>query len=261
VVIYDAPDASAESTGTRKLDPMTYYGRLTQRLLGAMTAPTRRGILFDVDMRLRPSGNKGPIATQRASFIDYYNTEAETWERMALTKARAVAGDISLMREMESVINHGIRSPLTRDKVAHDVMDMRQMLAKEKGDQDPFDMKLAAGALVDIDFIAAFLQIVHGCDQLSLHVASPALVLQNAQREGLISDEDAHVLIEARQMFNIVLQWERLLVAGRFDPTTLPPAVAGRVAAGVGLPDMKVLKAHLNDLRARVVSIRDHILA
>jgi [glutamine synthetase] adenylyltransferase / [glutamine synthetase]-adenylyl-L-tyrosine phosphorylase len=132
--------------------------------------------------------------------------------------------------------------------------------ATEKGDQDPFDMKLAAGALVDIDFMAAFLRIVHAKTYPTLQDPCPAHVIQEAMHQGLLSLEDGHVLLEARRLFNDVLQWERLLVSGRFDPTALPQAVATRVASAVGLPDIKVLKAHLDDLRSKVVNIRDRVL-
>jgi [glutamine synthetase] adenylyltransferase / [glutamine synthetase]-adenylyl-L-tyrosine phosphorylase len=131
VVIYDRPEEATESNGARKLDPMTYYGRLTQRLVGAITAPTRRGILYEVDMRLRPSGSKGPLATQLASFIDYFQTTddsgAETWERMALTKARVVAGDDSLKNDVEEAIKTAITPDAPPQKIAKDIVAMRQI--------------------------------------------------------------------------------------------------------------------------------------
>ena len=265
IVIYDAPETATESDGARKLDPMTYYGRLTQRVLSAITAPTRRGILYEVDMRLRPTGNKGPIATQLASFNAYYQTqagisEAEIWERIALAKARVVAGDVTLAEALSKAVHQAISSPLPASQVAHDVMEMRDMLAKEKGDQDPFDMKLAAGALVDLDFIAAYLRIVHCDKHRELHHPHPSDIIKAAADVGFLSPEQGRVLIEARALFNNVLQWERLLVSGRFDPTSLAPAVAGRVASAVGLPDIKVLKAHLDHTRAQVVLIRDALL-
>jgi [glutamine synthetase] adenylyltransferase / [glutamine synthetase]-adenylyl-L-tyrosine phosphorylase len=264
VVIYDRPEEATESNGARKLDPMTYYGRLTQRLVGAITAPTRRGILYEVDMRLRPSGSKGPLATQLASFIDYFQTTddsgAETWERMALTKARVVAGDETLKNDVEAALKTAITPDVPPQKIAKDIVAMRQMLATEKGDKDPFDMKLAAGALVDIDFMAAFWRITFAKNYPALHDPCPAQVIQAASDKGIVSAENASVLLEARRLFNDVLQWERLLVSGRFDPTTLPSAVASRLASAVGLPDIKVLKAHLDDMRAQVVKIRDGVL-
>ena len=96
IVLYDFPPEASDSQGPRSLPPTTYYGRLTQRLISALTVPTRRGSLYAVDMRLRPSGNKGPAATQFSGFAAYQRSEAETWERMALVRARFLAGDRAL---------------------------------------------------------------------------------------------------------------------------------------------------------------------
>ena len=93
IVIYDYLDAAAESDGARPLVSSVYYTRLTQRLIAALTVPTRSGKLYEVDLRLRPSGRKGPLATQFSAFARYQSAEAETWEHMALTRARVVAGD------------------------------------------------------------------------------------------------------------------------------------------------------------------------
>ena len=99
VLLYDFDPERPESDGRKPLHATVYYTRLTQRLIAALTAPTRRGKLFEVDMRLRPSGNKGPLATQLASFRAYQASEAEIWEHMALTRARPIAGDDSLAAE------------------------------------------------------------------------------------------------------------------------------------------------------------------
>ena len=96
ILIYDFPVDAGDSDGRKPLGPGLYYARLTQRLISALTAPTKAGRLYEVDMRLRPSGRQGPLATQLASFRLYQQDEAETWEHMALTRARFVAGDKSL---------------------------------------------------------------------------------------------------------------------------------------------------------------------
>ena len=93
IVVYDFPAEASESDGARRLGAVVYYARLTQRLIAALTAPTKTGKLYDVDLRLRPSGGKGPLATQLTAFKLYQAAEAETWEHMALTRARVVAGE------------------------------------------------------------------------------------------------------------------------------------------------------------------------
>ena len=101
ILIYDFKPDGVESDGPRRLGAAQYYARLTQRLLAALTAPTKAGRLYEVDLRLRPSGRKGPVATQFDGFVRYQREEAETWEHMALTRARVIAGDAGLSREIE----------------------------------------------------------------------------------------------------------------------------------------------------------------
>ena len=104
VVIYDFDPDRRESSGPRRLDAVVYYTRLTQRLVAALTAPTRRGRLYEVDLRLRPQGGKGPVAVQFDGFRTYQRAEAELWEHMALTRARAVAGDATFGAEVSQAI-------------------------------------------------------------------------------------------------------------------------------------------------------------
>src|SRR5690606_8178223 len=104
ILLYDhAPDAE-ESDGEKPLAPSYYYTRMTQRLIAAVSAPTAEGVLYELDLRLRPSGNKGPVATHFDSFRKYQRSEAWTWEHMALTRARAVAGDRDLATEIEAEV-------------------------------------------------------------------------------------------------------------------------------------------------------------
>ena len=104
IVIYDYPADASDSGGARPLAAAVYYTRLTQRLLAALTAPTKAGKLYDVDLRLRPSGQKGPLATQYSAFRLYQASEAEFWEHMALTRARVVAGEGGLASEIAAAI-------------------------------------------------------------------------------------------------------------------------------------------------------------
>ena len=96
ILLYDFDDAAPESNGRRSLHAAQYYTRLTQRMISALTVSTRRGGLYEVDMRLRPSGRQGPVATRLDAFRDYQETEAQTWELMAPTRARLIAGDAPL---------------------------------------------------------------------------------------------------------------------------------------------------------------------
>ena len=156
MVIYDFPDEAGESDGRRPLGAALYYARLTQRLIAALTAPTKAGKLYDVDLRLRPSGRKGPLATQLSAFSLYQREEAETWEHMALTRARVVAGDAGLAQEIAGVVATTLRARREPQKLAREVRQMRELIAREKGESDAWDLKLVSGGLIDIEFVAQY---------------------------------------------------------------------------------------------------------
>ncbi len=155
MVIYDFDENNRESTGPRKLDVVVYYTRLTQRLVAALTVPTRRGLLYEVDLRLRPQGGKGPVASQFRGFVNYQKSEAELWEHMALTRARVIAGDERVRSaRRRTTIADILATPRDPAHVFKEVAAMRELIAQEKGDDDPWDLKLARGGLTDLDFIA-----------------------------------------------------------------------------------------------------------
>ncbi len=105
-------------------------------LISALASQTAEGTLYEVDMRLRPSGQKGPVATQLSSFIDYQQREAWTWEHLALTRARVISGPPDLHERRRAAIRQVLTLPRDRAKIAADVRDMRARIEKEKGTKD-----------------------------------------------------------------------------------------------------------------------------
>ncbi|KRE17766.1 bifunctional glutamine-synthetase adenylyltransferase/deadenyltransferase [Bosea sp. Root381] len=260
MLIYDRPDDAGPSDGRRSLDPVTWHVRFTQRLVASLTVPTRRGTLYQVDMRLRPSGNKSPAATQFAGFEAYHAGEAEIWEEMALTRARVVAGDAELARRAET----SIRTILTRRrdpaKVAAAVAQMRALIAKEKGEKNPWDLKLALGGLTDLDFLAQFFVLAYAADHPGLLARDTASVFAAARAAGVLAPADAAALGEAGRLIGDVQLWQRFTVDEAFDPAAVPARVMNRIATAVGRPDTKVLRAELDEVRAGVRAIFTRIL-
>lgn len=159
ILLYDHDPDADESDGPKPLDPVRYYTRMTQRLVTALSAPTAEGILYEVDLRLRPSGNKGPVATSVRAFSKYQAEEAWTWEHMALTRARAVAGDVSLRDEARALIDDVLARPRDRTKLLEELTEMRGLIEQEKPPRDIWDVKLIPGGLIDIEFIAQYLSL------------------------------------------------------------------------------------------------------
>jgi glutamate-ammonia-ligase adenylyltransferase len=261
VVIYDFDEERRESSGPRRLDAFVYYTRLTQRLVSALTAPTRRGRLYDVDLRLRPQGGKGPLASQFRGFVSYQRTEAELWEHMALTRARVLAADDGFGEELQSALRDILAKERDPKHVFGEVRIMRDLIAKEKGEDDPWDLKLAAGGLTDLDFLAQALVLAHAHRHPSLIRLSTAATFAEAQQRGLLDASDARDLIDAHRLLNDVHQWQRLTIEGKFDGAQVPKGILARLAAVAGLPSGKVLVNHLNAIRAQVRKIFERVLA
>ncbi|SEP19216.1 glutamate-ammonia-ligase adenylyltransferase [Methylobacterium sp. ap11] len=259
VVLYDFDPDARESDGKRPLDAAVYYNRLTQRLVAALTVPTRRGRLYEVDLRLRPSGGQGPIANQWQRFAAYWREEAAPWEHMALTRARAIAGDPGLMAEADATAAAILRQPRDPETVAREVRTMRALVAKEKGDHGPLDLKLAPGGLLDLDFLAQALVLSHAAAHPGLvGLAAPEL-LEQAGTLGLIEAGLAGRLVTAYRLLDDVHHWQRLMVEGEFGRTA-PAAARARLAAASGQPDEAALVAQLAETRAGVRAAFEEIL-
>ncbi len=252
ILIYDFPADASESEGAKPLGASVYYSRFTQRLLAALTAPTRRGALYEVDMRLRPSGRKGPLATQFSAFALYQRDEAETWEHMALTRARVIAGDASLAAD----IAHAIRETLTRKRdpatTAREVAKMRALIAQEKGDRDVWDLKLVRGGLMDIEFVAQYLTLAFAHARPEIIDVSTRRAIDKAGRAGLVVARHVETLIEAHRLYTDATQFMRLAISGPFDPKTAASGVKLRIAASAGFPDFETFVAALDEARKRV---------
>jgi [glutamine synthetase] adenylyltransferase / [glutamine synthetase]-adenylyl-L-tyrosine phosphorylase len=252
IVVYDFDPAHPDSDGPRPLHGAQYFARFTQRLVNALTTPTNYGRLYDVDMRLRPSGRSGPVATSIAAFADYQHNEAWTWEHMALTRARVVSGAPALAARVEAVIREVLCRPRAAPAVAADVVEMRRAIAAEKGDGTRWDIKYAAGGLVDIEFIAQYLALAHAAAAPDILDTATAAVLEKAARRGVLSVEDAEVLRPATRLYQDLGQILRLCVAAPFDAKSAGPGLTALLAGAADVPDFATLDAHLAETQARV---------
>ena len=261
VLLYDFDPDAVESSGPRCLPPTTYFGRLTQRLISALTVPTRRGTLYSVDMRLRPTGNKGPAATQFKGFVDYQATEAETWEQMALVRARVLAGDQALIGKVEQAIRTVFQTRRDATKIKADALAMRKMIADEKGDDQPWDLKNAAGGLTDLEFLTQTLVLVHGADHPALMQREARAIIIAALQAGLVEANDADQLLTAHAMMRDLFQWVRLTLGDGHAVTAASKGLKRQLAVTAGLPDFNVLSSHLRDTQKQVRQLFGRLMA
>ena len=203
IMIYDAEDTAIESTGDKPLAASQYFARLTQRLVAAVTAPTSEGVLYNADMRLRPSGNAGPLATSLNAFQRYQEESAWTWEHLALTRARVVEADTGFAARVNDIIASVLARPRDPAKTIDDVVTMRQLLAKERPPRHAFDLKLVPGGLVDLEFIAQSAQLLHGAE-IGLPQAPVPDVLARLGRLQIVPTGER--LAEIHRTYSTVLQ-------------------------------------------------------
>src|SRR5262245_54765506 len=151
MLVYDAPPETAA--------PGYFYARVTQRLISALSAATEEGALYEIDTKLRPSGSKGPVAVRLSSFERYYADEAWTWELLALTRLRAVAGDAALGGRVTQIAHAALSRSRDKAKTLSEVANMRALMERERPGRSIWDLKLSPGGFVDIEFIAQALQL------------------------------------------------------------------------------------------------------
>lgn len=252
IVLYDFDDENPESDGERSLQGSQYFARLTHRLISAFTTRTNQGVLYEVDMRLRPSGRSGPVATSIASFAEYQENDAWTWEHMALTRARVVSGSPEFRARIEGVIASVLTRSRDRGLIANDVLEMRTAIAQEKGEGDIWDIKYAAGGIVDIEFITQYLQLVHAADHKDILDTGTTGVLDAAVRLGLLKQDDADVLRPAFRLYQDISQILRLCVSEQFKPESAGSDLLRILVRASGEPDFSALEARLKETQTDV---------
>jgi glutamate-ammonia-ligase adenylyltransferase len=177
VFVYDNPRGDDD-------DAVVHYSRLAQRLLGALRQRTPRGRLYEVDTRLRPSGSQGLLVSSLAAWRRYHEQNARLWERQALIKLRPVAGDAALGAEVARLASETVYGKShDPEAVADEIAAMREKIERELGGK--YDLKTNPGGVIDVEFAAQFLQLVHGHAHAELRTTSTSAALRAAASLGI----------------------------------------------------------------------------
>jgi glutamate-ammonia-ligase adenylyltransferase len=241
MLVYEAP-ADADATPPAA----DYYTRVTQRLISALAAPTEEGALYEIDTKLRPSGSKGPVAVRLSSFERYYQEEAWTWEMQALTRLRPVAGDPELGQRVMAIAREALARPRDEQKTLREVADMRTLMQRERQAKSAWDLKLAPGGFVDIEFIAQALQLIWAHRAPEVIAANTGEALQRLASSGALSADDHTMLAAAWRLWSDLQQTIRICVEGDFDLGTAPAPLVGRLCSLAGVADAAALEAHVS---------------
>ena len=253
ILICDCPDFSALSDGDKPLDADRWFARAARRLTSGLSAPSAEGELYEVDTRLRPSGNAGPLVTKFTSFVDYQLNQAWNWEHMALTRGRVLAGGDKLRQKVEAAIGDILSAPRDMAKLAQDAEDMRQRLRTHQPQAGPFDIRRGDGGLVDVEFIAQSLQLAHGAQHDGLLVPQPLPQILSALKSADCLERDAHDGLQAAAACFLSLRQIASLCL-EDDETMQPAAIAGLLLEALNEPDMSRLSHVIEQHRAHVAA-------
>ncbi len=253
--VYDAPGGLVMSDGKTPLAVSQYYARLGQRLISAISAPTSEGRLFEVDMRLRPSGNAGPIVSSFEAFMQYQREAAWTWERQALTRARVVAGPEPLAARLTEAIHHILTQRRDGAKLTEDVADMRRRVERGHPAQSIWEIKYLRGGLVDVEFIAQYLQLRHACDHPEILSPSAVEALRRIGEAGLFDAQEVAQLIRANRLWRNLQGMLRLTYEGKFDEEIVPDGLKALLAETTDNASFETLKQDIEATANEVYTI------
>ncbi len=258
IVIYDA-DGAESSEGARPLAARPYYARLTQAMLTAISAPTAHGRLYEVDMRLRPSGRQGPVATSIQSFRNYQMTEAWTWEHLALTRARVVADcgadGAALGNEVEALRLEVLATRGTDPRVIPDLAEMRARIFAAKAPDGEWEAKIGPGRLQDIELLAQSFAL-----RSASHARAVDAQIRAGQRAGLIDRTQADALASAHRFLWRLQSGGRLLSEKPLDMAAIGLGGQEFLLREAGQPDLDALSERLRALTASAETIIDDTL-
>ena len=232
-----------ESDGPRPLGATLYFNRLAQRVTAALSVPTAQGALYEVDTRLRPQGNQGPLAVSVESFARYQREDAWTWEHMALTRARVLVASETAREDIDQVVASILSRERDPERLRADLIKMRREMADHKPAKGPLDAKLLRGGLVDIEFLVHFLQL-RDREAVTPDLGQAIATLVQAGRfSGSIAG--------AHDLMTRLLVGTRLLAPDLDRPN---PAAAALLARQSGCEDYACLIERLGAARADVAA-------
>jgi glutamate-ammonia-ligase adenylyltransferase len=260
IFVYEAPEGTEASDGARPLAVSAYYARLAQRFIAALTTQTAEGGLYEVDMRLRPTGNKGPAAVSLESFARYHAGKAWTWERLALTRARVIAAPAAFAAKIEDIIRAALTAPSDPTKLFKDAREMRAKIATQFPGKSRWDIKYAPGGIIDLEFLAQTLQLRAAHDTPLVLDTGTVPALQKLEKAGALASDDAQALIAAAQLESDLLQILRIAVEATFDPESATPALKLLLARVGRAGDFDTLQAELFAAQSRVRALYDRIM-
>ncbi|WP_156850463.1 bifunctional [glutamine synthetase] adenylyltransferase/[glutamine synthetase]-adenylyl-L-tyrosine phosphorylase [Bartonella refiksaydamii] len=257
IVLYEHDEDAEISDGKKPLFIPQYYTRFTQRLVAALSTLTNQGVLYAVDLRLRPLGNKGPVAVSFQFFKKYYRKEAWIWEHLALTRARGVAGDHDFLQKLENEVCAIISFSRNKKNVAKAVCEMRTLIEKEKPPENRWDLKTMPGGIMDLEFIAQFALITH---VIAFQIGATTVETLSRLPNSFLNQMFISDLLHAYSLYTNLSQIIRLCLNASLDPNDMPLGLSDLLLNSVGEPDLLRVEKLIEETGQSVYSIFTQIM-
>ena len=205
LVFLHSAEANQVTDGVRSIDNSTFFMRLGQRIIHLLSTPTHSGRAYEIDMRLRPSGNSGMLVSSLIGFEKYQRNDAWIWEHQALVRSRVVAGDADLAIDFGKVRDTVLRQVRDTQSLGTEVRQMREKMRKHLGQgtkDGKFSLKQGSGGIVDIEFMVQFAVLAWSHDHSSLTRWSDTIrIIESLSQCGLLAEQKALQLIDAYKRF------------------------------------------------------------
>lgn len=244
-LIFIYPDTEALSDGKSPLSAAQYFARLCQRFINALSAPTGEGSLYEVDMRLRPSGGQGPIAVSLEAFRKYHDEAAHTWEHMAWTRARLITGPEILSREVNKIMRGFIGKTRNPQTLALEVAVMRARIDREFHSANIWDFKYVRGGMMDAEFLTQYLLLRDAAAFPAVLSGNTILALQQLAADKRLADESARELLASLRKLRDLQQIVRLCLGENADMRNAPAALLNQMALREGADDVAGLESQI----------------
>ena len=257
IFLYDFDEAIAESNGEKPLDSTLYFVRFIQRFMTAMSTQTAEGRIFELDFRLRPSGNAGPLATHVEAFFKYQRENAWIWESQALTRARTIAGDRELCKRVSTEIPQILIDASKNENLRTEIYNMRIRVEEEKGTDNPWDVKLCKGGLIDIEFIAQWL-VLENSGNSPLPVGTRETLKSNLA--DILTADDREALIAAFELYSTIIHLLRTCIGDKASTEPFPEGFQQVLCSALDLPNVSTIEAHLISTQRQIRLIFKNLL-
>ncbi|MCK5295759.1 MAG: bifunctional [glutamine synthetase] adenylyltransferase/[glutamine synthetase]-adenylyl-L-tyrosine phosphorylase, partial [Alphaproteobacteria bacterium] len=260
IFVYDVPNEADKSDGKHPLPVSTYFARLVQRCVNSITSLTAEGRLWEVDMRLRPSGNAGPVATNLDAFAKYHKEAAWTWEHMALTKARAITGSKKLKKQVNEIITDTLCRKRECKKLKTDVSDMRNLIFSEHGTTTIWNIKHVRGGSVDIGFIVQYLQLKHAHQNSAILCTTTSEAIKQLGKHKILNQNDTLKLSKACNLWQTIQSLLSQTIEGSLEEEKVPDGLKNKLVAIIEKQDIKTLKSIMAKHRKNVQDIYNKVI-